>query len=83
MPLSCPLARGHTAFYAHESFSAIIRVKAFERSFSFSNLSVSSVGGLVGLGQWTEVESCEFENAALEFGGGWNHFYEDSLRKMD
>lgn len=83
MPLSCPLAAGHTAAYAHESFSASIRVKAFERSFAFSNFGRVSFAGLLGLGEWREVEGSVFENAALEFGGGWNHFYEDSLKKLD
>lgn len=81
MPLSCPLQAGHTSDYAHESFTAKIIVRAFERSFLSSFYSLFARGTVGDAWKWREVECVEFENAALEFGGGWNHFYEQSLNR--
>ena len=97
MPLSCPLPTGHTASYAHESFSATIIVKTFRRRIlpftwflSLPSVSTSHPNGesaatshstekFSAKGEWLNwelIEESSFENSALEFGGGWNHFYD-------
>jgi tocopherol cyclase len=55
--MCCPLSGGHGNTYAYETFEGSVKVSAYQRDW--------------GMG-WTLVEETVFENAAVEFGGGYS-----------
>ncbi|KAG8980278.1 hypothetical protein FRB94_011992 [Tulasnella sp. JGI-2019a] len=57
IPMNCPLSNGHGNEYGFESFEAVIRIKAYVRTW---------------YGGWMFVEESVLENAALEFGGDYS-----------
>lgn len=65
--MSAPLPQGHTTHYCHESFIAKYKIECYERGW-FSS--------------WKKVEEAVMDNAALEFGGTWDHWWLEVERQQ-
>jgi len=65
--MSAPLPHGHTTHYCHESFIAKYKVECYEKGW-FS--------------PWKKVEETILDNAALEFGGDWDHWWLEREEKQ-
>lgn len=56
--LNCPLSAGHGNKFAYETFEAMLSVVVSERRWPWQ--------------EWVQVETKQFANAALEFGGDYS-----------
>ena len=66
--MSAPLPKGHTPDYCHESFEATYNVTLYEKRW---------------FQPWEKVEETTLDNSALEFGGGWSHWWLEAKEKQE
>ncbi|KAH8151942.1 uncharacterized protein LAJ45_03935 [Morchella importuna] len=62
--LNCPLSTGHGNKFAYETFEATLFVVISERRWPWQ--------------EWVQVETAQFTNAALEFGGDYSFKLKDT-----